>query len=66
MFFIFYFFLLNISSSVLSTELYDIYYIDSIHSKQLCVVLHFKVLCRAVVSLQFCFETYMDNCVIGL
>ena len=61
-----FFFLLSISSSVLSTELYDIHCIDSIHSKQLCVVLHFKVLCRAVVSLQFCFETNMDNCVIGL
>ena len=65
-FFFFFFFLLSISSSVLSTELYNIHCIDSIHSKQLCVVLHFKVLCRAVVSLQFCFETYMDNCVIGL
>ena len=66
MFFFFFFFLLSISSSVLSTELYDIHCIESIHSKQLCVVLHFKVLCRAVVSLPFCFEIYMDNCVIGL
>ena len=47
-------------------HLYDIHCIDSIHSKQLCVVRQFKVLCRAVVSLQFCFEIYMDNCVIDL
>ena len=59
-FFIFYFFLLNISSSVLSTELYDIHYIDSIHSKQLCVVLHFTNIAKLGDSASF-FSLYVGG-----
>ena len=60
MFFIFYFFLLNISSSVLSTELYDIHYIDSTHSKQLCVVLHFTNIAKLGDSASF-FSLYVGG-----
>ena len=53
--------LLNISSCVLSTELYDIHCINSSTQQVVMFCLVHKVLCRAVVSLQSCFEIYMFN-----